>query len=248
VRGNDTAAEVLKTTSCSVTRMGVREGSALSQTPFVSDTPPLTTGGTTNPANLSSVPAARMGFLTTAVAASRGVLNLVMPQCSTRVLGPRMGHLPQLSGLLVGRERRDEPVPGFLRTSFVGKDGAMSIRYDENTKARAVRLVREHRDDYDSEWAAMKAISGRLGMNPETQRKWMRQAEVEPQDTRRRPNGPVLQAARHLISATGDPPTGRGTLYSQESTLTPGSQKCSPAGGSVISLSRYGAKPPSTPR
>ena len=44
----------------------------------------------------------------------------------------------------------------------------MSIRYDENTKARAVRLVREHRDDYDSEWAAMKAISGRLGMNPET--------------------------------------------------------------------------------
>ena len=42
----------------------------------------------------------------------------------------------------------------------------MSIRYDENTKARAVRLVREHREDYDSEWAAMKAISGRLGMNP----------------------------------------------------------------------------------
>ena len=54
----------------------------------------------------------------------------------------------------------------------------MSIRYDENTKARAVRLVREHRDDYDSEWAAMKAISGRLGMNPETLRKWVRQAEV----------------------------------------------------------------------
>jgi hypothetical protein len=38
------------------------------------------------------------------------------------------------------------------QTSFVGKDGAMSIRYDENTKVRAVRLVREHRDDYDSEW------------------------------------------------------------------------------------------------
>ena len=50
-----------------------------------------------------------------------------------------------------------------MRTSFVGKDGAKSIRYDENTKARAVRLVREHRDDYDSEWAAMKAVSIRLG-------------------------------------------------------------------------------------
>ncbi|MFZ0834902.1 MAG: IS3 family transposase [Mycobacterium sp.] len=55
----------------------------------------------------------------------------------------------------------------------------MSIRYDENTKARAVRLVREHRDDYESEWAAMKAVSGRLGMSAETLRKWVRQAEID---------------------------------------------------------------------
>ena len=53
------------------------------------------------------------------------------------------------------------------------------IRYAENTKARAVRLVREHRDDYESQWAAMKAVSGRLGMNPETLRKWVRQAEID---------------------------------------------------------------------
>jgi transposase len=55
----------------------------------------------------------------------------------------------------------------------------MAIRYDENTKARAVRLVREHRDDYDSKWAAMEAIAGRLGMNAETLRKWVRQAEID---------------------------------------------------------------------
>lgn len=55
----------------------------------------------------------------------------------------------------------------------------MSIRYDANTKVRAVRLFREHRDDYDSEWAAMRAISGRLGMSAETLRKWVRQAEVD---------------------------------------------------------------------
>jgi transposase len=55
----------------------------------------------------------------------------------------------------------------------------MAIRYDENTKARAVRLVREHRDDYGSEWAAMRAIAGRLGMSAETLRKWVRQAEVD---------------------------------------------------------------------
>ncbi len=55
----------------------------------------------------------------------------------------------------------------------------MAIRYDENTKARAVRLVREDRGDYDSEWAAMKAIAGRLGMNAETLRKGVRQAEID---------------------------------------------------------------------
>ncbi len=55
----------------------------------------------------------------------------------------------------------------------------MSIRYDASTKDRAVRLFREHRDDYDSEWAAMRAIAGRLGMSAETLRKWVRQAEVD---------------------------------------------------------------------
>lgn len=50
---------------------------------------------------------------------------------------------------------------------------------DEDTKVRAVRLVREHRDDYGSEWAAMKAIAGRLGMNTETLRRWVRQAEID---------------------------------------------------------------------
>jgi transposase len=39
----------------------------------------------------------------------------------------------------------------------------MASRYDESTKARAVRLVREHAGDYETEWAAMKAISARFG-------------------------------------------------------------------------------------
>ena len=55
----------------------------------------------------------------------------------------------------------------------------MPSKYDENTKVRAVRLVCEHRDDYATEWAAMKAISARLGMSAETLRKWVRQAEVD---------------------------------------------------------------------
>jgi transposase len=69
--------------------------------------------------------------------------------------------------------------PRFYALFLCWKDGAMPSKYDENTKARAVRLVREHRDDYDSEWAAMQAIAGRLGMNAETLRKWVRQAEID---------------------------------------------------------------------
>lgn len=52
-------------------------------------------------------------------------------------------------------------------------------RYDASTRARAVRLVREHAEDYPTQWAAITAVSGRLGMSSETLRKWIRQAEVD---------------------------------------------------------------------
>ncbi len=55
----------------------------------------------------------------------------------------------------------------------------MPSKYTPEVRAKAVRLVREHRDEYDTEWAAMKAISTRLGMNVETLRKWVRQDEVD---------------------------------------------------------------------
>ncbi len=55
----------------------------------------------------------------------------------------------------------------------------MPTNYDEATKAKAVRVVIDHRDDYDSEWAVMKAGSSRLGMTTETLRKRVRQAEAD---------------------------------------------------------------------
>jgi transposase len=55
----------------------------------------------------------------------------------------------------------------------------MPSKYDASTRAKAVRLVREHAGDYPTEWAAISAVSGRLGMSAETLRKWLRQAEVD---------------------------------------------------------------------
>ena len=58
----------------------------------------------------------------------------------------------------------------------------MPNRYDPDIKARAIRLVRDHAGDYDSEWAAVSAIAGRLGMSAETLRKWLRQADADAGD------------------------------------------------------------------
>jgi transposase len=55
----------------------------------------------------------------------------------------------------------------------------MPSKYDEQTRVKAVRLVTEHVQDYDSEWAAITAVSGRLGMTAETLRRWVRQAAVD---------------------------------------------------------------------
>ena len=52
-------------------------------------------------------------------------------------------------------------------------------RFLRELKERAVRLVREHRDDYPSEWAAISSIAGKLGASPETVRHWVRRAQVD---------------------------------------------------------------------
>jgi transposase len=59
----------------------------------------------------------------------------------------------------------------------------MPSKYDSATRAKAVRLVVDHRDDYPSEWAAIKAVSSRLGMNAETLRNWIRQGAVDRGET-----------------------------------------------------------------
>jgi transposase len=59
----------------------------------------------------------------------------------------------------------------------------MSQRYPQELKERAVRLVVESRDRYESEWAAIQSIAAKLGIgSTETLRKWVRRAEVDAGD------------------------------------------------------------------
>ena len=55
----------------------------------------------------------------------------------------------------------------------------MPVKYDLDTRAKAIRLVREHAGDYPSEYAAISAVARRLGMSAETLRKWIRRAAVD---------------------------------------------------------------------
>lgn len=52
----------------------------------------------------------------------------------------------------------------------------------------------EHAGDYASENEAVKAVAGRLGMHPESLRKWIRQAEIDAGDA----DGVSTGAAREI--------------------------------------------------
>jgi transposase len=52
-------------------------------------------------------------------------------------------------------------------------------RYPQELRERAIRLVREHRSEYPSEWAAITSIAAKLGIGPEALRLWLRRDEVD---------------------------------------------------------------------
>jgi transposase len=55
----------------------------------------------------------------------------------------------------------------------------MPKQYPTEVRQRAVRLVLEHRDEYDTEYAAIRSIGARCNVGTETLRKWVRQAEID---------------------------------------------------------------------
>jgi len=54
-----------------------------------------------------------------------------------------------------------------------------SVRYSPEVRERAVRMVLEHAGEYDSQWAAIVSIAGKIGCTPETLRKWVRRNEID---------------------------------------------------------------------
>jgi transposase len=58
-------------------------------------------------------------------------------------------------------------------------------RFSPEVRERAVRMVLEHQEEHDSQWAAIVSIAEKIGCSAETLRHWVRQAERD--QGRRRP-------------------------------------------------------------
>ena len=52
-------------------------------------------------------------------------------------------------------------------------------KYPPQIRERAVRMVLDHRDEYDSQWAATVSIAEKFGIGTETLRRWVRRAEID---------------------------------------------------------------------
>jgi transposase len=65
--------------------------------------------------------------------------------------------------------------------------------YSPEFRERAVRLLFEHRGEYQSEAAALTAIAGKLGCSPDSLRVWVRQAQ---RDGGERPGQTTADRAR----------------------------------------------------
>jgi transposase len=52
-------------------------------------------------------------------------------------------------------------------------------RFSVELRDRAVRMVLDHQDEYDSQWAAISAIAPKIGCTKETLRRWVRRVEID---------------------------------------------------------------------
>ncbi len=52
-----------------------------------------------------------------------------------------------------------------------------SVKFSPEVIERAVRMVFEAKDQYESQWAAIESIAAKIGCSAETLRRWVRQHE-----------------------------------------------------------------------
>ncbi len=54
-----------------------------------------------------------------------------------------------------------------------------SNKFSPEVRERAVRLVREHRGEYPSLWAAIESIAPKIGCVPQTLNEWVKRHEID---------------------------------------------------------------------
>ena len=52
-------------------------------------------------------------------------------------------------------------------------------KFSPEVRERAVRMVREHRGDYPSLWAAIESIAAKIGCVPQTLNEWVKRDEID---------------------------------------------------------------------
>lgn len=72
----------------------------------------------------------------------------------------------------------------------------MPKRYPKQQRERAVRMVLDHLDEYDSAYLACKAIAPKVGIGVESLRRWVQQALVDAGDQPGSTSGSTAERAR----------------------------------------------------
>ncbi len=53
------------------------------------------------------------------------------------------------------------------------------MRFSQEVRERAVRMVIEHEREYETRWKAINSIAGKIGCSAETLRNWVLKSEVD---------------------------------------------------------------------
>jgi transposase-like protein len=79
----------------------------------------------------------------------------------------------------------------------------MAKRYPSEQRERAIRMAVDRLGEYSSAWAAAQALGPKLGVGPETLRKWILQAQVDAGE-RSGPTSVELEEIRRLKAEVPD--------------------------------------------